>query len=67
MDYATIRLSNGPDGKVTACVAASEIPAPYDLAVIADEVADALSRGGIDMLHERLGQIADELRLARLR
>lgn len=35
--------------------------APYDLAVIADDLADALNRDGLDGLRLRLGEIEREL------
>ncbi len=62
MDFATLQLTIGSDGKVTACLVALHGNAPYDLAVIADDLADALNGGGLDGLRLRLGEIERELR-----
>ncbi|MBU6374087.1 MAG: hypothetical protein KJS97_15285 [Alphaproteobacteria bacterium] len=43
MDHATIKLTIGPDGRVTACLANTESATPYDLVVIADDLADAIN------------------------
>lgn len=60
MDYATLRLTIAADGSVTARLAAPDGVAPYDLAVIADDLADAINAGGLTALRDRIKQIERE-------
>ena len=67
MNYATLQLTMDIDGKVTARLAGPNGNVPYDLAVIADDLADALNAGGLNGLRERLRQIERECHREPLR
>lgn len=65
MDYATLRLTITPEGAVSAQLINQGGSAPYDLAVIADDIADALNAGGLEGSLTRLRQIEAEVRQER--
>lgn len=60
MEHATLTLSVGADGKLTASLTDWGGNPPYRLAVLVDDLAAAPKESGIEGLRERLRQLAIE-------